>query len=82
MIRFLLKVRVELAVNDDQADRVVTAIETSAKPGRIGDGKIFVMPLITCCAFEQARPTGMRSDSARGVQLLIIQLLIWKFRVA
>ena len=45
VIRFLPKVRVEVAVNDDQADRVVTAIQTSAKTGRIGDGKIFVMPL-------------------------------------
>jgi nitrogen regulatory protein P-II 2 len=44
-IRFLPKVRVEVAVNDDQADRVVTAIQASAKTGRIGDGKIFVMPL-------------------------------------
>ena len=45
VIRFLPKVRVEVAVNDDQADRVVTAIQTAAKTGRIGDGKIFVMPL-------------------------------------
>ena len=41
-IRFLPKVRVEVAVNDDQADRVVTAIQTATKTGRIGDGKIFV----------------------------------------
>jgi nitrogen regulatory protein P-II 2 len=44
-IRFLPKVRVEVAVNDDQADRIATAIQTAAKTGRIGDGKIFVMPL-------------------------------------
>ena len=44
-VRFLPKVRVEVAVNDDQADRVVTAIQTAAQTGRIGDGKIFVMPL-------------------------------------
>ena len=45
VVNFLPKIRVEVAVNDDQADRVVTAIQTSAKTGRIGDGKIFVMPL-------------------------------------
>ena len=44
-VRFLPKVRVEVAVNDDQAYRVVTAIQTASKTGRIGDGKIFVMPL-------------------------------------
>jgi len=45
VIRFLPKVRVEVAVDDDQADRVVTAIQTAAKTGQIGDGKIFVIPL-------------------------------------
>ena len=45
VINFLPKIRVEVAVNEDQTDRVVTAIQTSAKTGQIGDGKIFVMPL-------------------------------------
>jgi nitrogen regulatory protein P-II 2 len=45
VVRLLPKTRVEVAVNDDQADRVVTAIQTAAQTGRIGDGKIFVMPL-------------------------------------
>jgi nitrogen regulatory protein P-II 2 len=45
VVRFLPKLRVEVAVDDDQADRVVTAIQTAAKTGQIGDGKIFVMPL-------------------------------------
>ena len=45
VVNFLPKIRVEVAVNEDQADRVVTAIQTSAKTGQIGDGKIFVMPL-------------------------------------
>jgi nitrogen regulatory protein P-II 2 len=45
VVRFLPKVRVEVAVNDDQADRVVTAIQAAGKTGQIGDGKIFVMPL-------------------------------------
>jgi nitrogen regulatory protein P-II 2 len=45
VVNFLPKIRVEVAVDEDQADRVVTAIQTSAKTGQIGDGKIFVMPL-------------------------------------
>ena len=45
VVNFLPKIRVEVAVNEDQAHRVVTAIQTSAKTGQIGDGKIFVMPL-------------------------------------
>jgi nitrogen regulatory protein P-II 2 len=45
VVRFLPKLRVEVAVDDDQADRVVTAIQSAAKTGQIGDGKIFVMPL-------------------------------------
>jgi len=45
VVRFLPKLRVEIAVNDDQADSVITAIQTAAKTGQIGDGKIFVIPL-------------------------------------
>ena len=44
-VTFLPKLRVEVAVNDGLADRVVEAIERAAKTGQIGDGKIFVMPL-------------------------------------
>jgi nitrogen regulatory protein PII len=45
VVRLLPKTRVEVTVNDDQTDHVVTAIQTAAQTGRIGDGKIFVMPL-------------------------------------
>ncbi len=44
-VNFLPKVRIEVAVQTDQANRVVEAIQTSAKTGQIGDGKIFVTPL-------------------------------------
>jgi nitrogen regulatory protein P-II 2 len=37
------KIRVEVVVTADYADRVVEAIEHAAKTGSIGDGKIFVM---------------------------------------
>jgi nitrogen regulatory protein P-II 2 len=44
-VNFLPKIRIEVAVAEEDADRVVEAIGTSAKTGQIGDGKIFVMPL-------------------------------------
>ena len=44
-VNFLPKVRIEVAVQTDQANRVVEAIQNSAKTGQIGDGKIFVWDL-------------------------------------
>jgi nitrogen regulatory protein P-II 2 len=41
-IRFLPKVKIEVAVADAQADKVVQAIQRTAKTDQIGDGKIFV----------------------------------------
>lgn len=42
IVDFLPKVRLEVVVDDNQVDRVVEAIATAARTGRIGDGKIFV----------------------------------------
>jgi nitrogen regulatory protein P-II 2 len=44
-VNFLPKVRIEIAVSSDMADRVVEAISAAAKTGQIGDGKIFVAPI-------------------------------------
>ena len=44
-VRFLPKVRIEIAVATDRADRVVDAVSSAAKTGQIGDGKIFVTPI-------------------------------------
>src|ERR1700761_3018693 len=44
-VNFLPKVRVEVAVPSDQADRAVEVITAAAKTGQIGDGKIFVAPI-------------------------------------
>ena len=41
-VNFLPKVRLDIAVDDSQVDKVVEAIAASAKTGQIGDGKIFV----------------------------------------
>ena len=44
-VNFLPKIRVEVAVAADQADKVVETIGAAAKTGQIGDGKIFVTPV-------------------------------------
>ncbi len=41
-VDFLPKVRVDIAVQEDQVERVIETIRKSAKTGQIGDGKIFV----------------------------------------
>ena len=44
-VDFLPKVKIEIAVTDDLVAKAVEAIAKSAKTGKIGDGKIFVLPL-------------------------------------
>src|SRR5512137_1990473 len=45
VVDFLPKVKVELVVEDGMVAKVVEAIERTAKTGRIGDGKLFVLPV-------------------------------------
>jgi nitrogen regulatory protein P-II 2 len=45
VVDFLPKVKLEAAVDDALVDRAIEAIETSARTGKIGDGKIFVFDL-------------------------------------
>ncbi len=45
VVDFLPKLKLEIVVSDDMLDKVVAAIVESANTGRIGDGKIFVLPL-------------------------------------
>ena len=45
VVDFLPKVKIEIVVADDLVDKVVQAIVEAANTGRIGDGKIFVLPL-------------------------------------
>jgi nitrogen regulatory protein P-II 2 len=44
-VNFLPKMKIEVAVPADRADKVIEAIATAAKTGQIGDGKIFVTPV-------------------------------------
>jgi nitrogen regulatory protein PII len=45
VVDFLPKIKLEIAVSDEMADKVVQAICGAANTGRIGDGKIFVLPM-------------------------------------
>jgi len=44
-VEFLPKVKLEILVEDAQASPIVEALATAARTGRIGDGKIFIVPI-------------------------------------
>ncbi len=44
-VDFIPKVKLEIIVSAEMADRVVEAIVKAARTGKIGDGKIFILPL-------------------------------------
>ena len=60
VVDFLPKVKLEAAVADNQAERVVEAIAAAAQTGRIGDGKIFVSTIESALRIR----TGERDDAA------------------
>lgn len=45
VVDFIPKIKLEIAISDDLVGKVVEVIENTAKTGRIGDGKIFVLTL-------------------------------------
>ena len=45
VVDFLPKIKLEVVISDEMVDKVVGAIIESAGTGRIGDGKIFILPL-------------------------------------
>ena len=59
-VDFLPKSMVEVAVTDDQADKVVDKIIEAANTGKIGDGKAFVLPVENAIRIR----TGERGDEA------------------
>ena len=44
-VRFIPKVKIEIAVHDDRTEEIVAAIQKAAHTGEIGDGKIFIYDL-------------------------------------
>ena len=59
-IEFIPKIQLDIAVADDKVDSVVEAIQSSANTDKIGDGKIFVIPVEQAIRIR----TGESGDSA------------------
>lgn len=57
-VSFLPKIKVEVAVNDDIAEKVVETIASAAQTGQIGDGKIFVYDLNTAVRIRTGETGG------------------------
>jgi nitrogen regulatory protein P-II 1 len=45
VVDFIPKIKIEIAVSDELVTKVVETIQNTAKTGRIGDGKVFIIPL-------------------------------------
>jgi nitrogen regulatory protein P-II 1 len=60
VVDFIPKIKLEIAISDDLVAKVVETIQTAAKTGRIGDGKIFVIPLDEALRIR----TGEKGDDA------------------
>ncbi|MBI2513083.1 MAG: P-II family nitrogen regulator [Opitutae bacterium] len=59
-VEFVPRVRLEVAVGDEQKDAVVDAILKAARTGSVGDGRVFVVPLEDAIRIT----TGQHGDSA------------------
>mgnify|MGYP001132910122 FL=1 len=59
-VDFLPKVKLEVAVGEEVVDKVIDAIVTSAQTGKIGDGKVFVLPIEQAVRIR----TGEKGDEA------------------
>jgi nitrogen regulatory protein P-II 1 len=60
VVDFVPKVKIELVVSDSQVSQVIESIEKTAKTGRIGDGKIFVVGIEEAIRIR----TGERGEDA------------------
>ncbi len=60
MINLLHKLKVEVVVPDDMADKLVEAVTAGIKTGEVGDGKIFIIPIDDAVRVR----TGERGDIA------------------
>ncbi len=60
VIDFLPKIKLDIVVSDDMVTKVIDTIIDSAKTGKIGDGKIFILPMEEVIRIR----TGERGDDA------------------
>jgi nitrogen regulatory protein P-II 1 len=60
VVDFIPKVKIEIVANDEQIEKIIDTIIGAVKTGKIGDGKIFVVPVETVCRIR----TGERDKEA------------------
>jgi len=60
VVDFLPKVKIEIVVKDEDVEKVVETIANTARTGRVGDGKIFVIPVEDVVRIR----TGERGETA------------------
>jgi len=60
VVDFLPKIKIEVVVKDDEVEKVVETIANTARTGRVGDGKIFVIPIEDVIRIR----TGERGEAA------------------
>ena len=60
VVDFLPKIKLEVIVVDDMVAKVIEAVQSAANTGRIGDGKIFVQPVLEAVRIR----TGDRGEEA------------------
>jgi nitrogen regulatory protein P-II 1 len=60
VVDFVPKVKIELVISDSQVNQVIESIEKTAKTGRIGDGKIFIVGIEEAIRIR----TGERGEDA------------------
>ena len=60
VVDFLPKIKVEVVVPEDLVEKVSSAIQGAANTGRIGDGKIFILPVLEAVRIR----TGERGEDA------------------
>jgi len=60
VVDFIPKVKVEIVIDESRVEEVIEAIIASVKTGKVGDGKIFVLPIDSICRIR----TGERDGEA------------------
>ena len=60
VVDFIPKVKIEIVADDEQIEQIIDTIIGAVKTGKIGDGKIFVVPVETVCRIR----TGERDKEA------------------
>src|SRR5256885_5053096 len=73
VVDFLPKLRLEAAVPDALVDQVIDAIEAAARTGKIGDGKIFVLPIEQAVRIR----TGDRKSTRLNSSHLVISYAVF-----